>query len=169
MKKSLIGIISLCSLMIFSYDVLPCSSYGEELASVLPSIQSSEEISPEEALTLLIGEWTIAPINDLKPGELIVKDEKQYSLTRWDSDNIGSTITGEYKFDTSQEIYTIDFCLEKCGQPGSEWTTQVGILRFITKDEIEIQFSPDGVRPLEFTPKENDFYFLKLTRKKIES
>lgn len=168
MKRFLILISGFCALLLGSHYFSPCNLNGDVFSSNPLNINSYEEISPEEAQTLLIGEWTIAPINDLKPGELIVKDEKQYSMTRWDEETIGSTLTGEYKFDTSPEIYTIDFCVGECGRPGSEWTTQIGILRFITEDEIEIQFSPDGVRPVEFTPKENDFYFLKLTRKTKE-
>ena len=168
MNGFLILITGICSLLLGSNDFLPCYLNGDVLSSNRLNIKSYEEINAEEAASLLIGEWTIAPVNDLKPGELIVKDEKQYSMTRWDSEDIGSTLTGEYKFDTSQKIYTIDFCVGECGRPGSEWTTQIGILRFITEDEIEIQFSADGIRPIEFTPQENDFYFLKLTRKKIE-
>ena len=90
-------------------------------------------------------------------------------MTRWDDQSTGSTLTGEYKFNVSGEIYAIDFCVGECGRPGSEWTTQVGILRFISEDEMEIQFSPEGKRLTQFTPKENDFYFLRLTRKKTES
>lgn len=129
------------------------------------SLSVFEEINPEEAPSLLIGEWIIAPINNLKPGSLIIKDEKNYSMTRWDEADQGSTITGEYKFDVSNEIYAIDFCLGACDQPGSEWTTQVGILRFLSENEMEIQFSPDGKRLSEFSPKDNDPYFLHLTRK----
>ena len=81
-------------------------------------------------------------------------------MTRWDDQSTGSTLTGEYKFDVSGEIYAIDLCVGECGRPGSEWTTQVGILRFISEDEMEIQFSPEGKQLTQFTPKENDFYFL---------
>ena len=134
----------------------------------IPAIKESGQISPEEAKTLLIGEWIIAPIQGFKPGSLTVQDKSHYSMTRWHDATVGATLKGEYKFDTSQEPFAIDFCLEECGRPGSEWTTQVGILRFISRDEMEIQFDPSGKRPSEFTPKEDDPYFTKLMRKKTE-
>jgi len=159
MKKSIIFVLSLSVFLFASSVFFPSPAQGTPL-------QSSERIGPEEALSLLIGEWIIAPMDDLKPGELIVKDGKNYSMTRWDDQGVGATITGEYQFDVSGEIFAIDFCLGECSQPGSEWTTQVGILRFISEDEMEIQFSPDGTRLTQFTPKDNDLYFLRLTRKK---
>jgi hypothetical protein len=150
----------------FSGDFFINIAQAATLSTNPPPVQPSEKIGPDEAPSLLIGEWIIAPVNDFKPGELIVKDEKYYTMTRWDNETSGATLTGEYKFDVSEEIYAIDFCLGECGQPGSEWTTQVGILRFISKDAMEIQFSSDGKRLTQFSPKDNDFYFLRLTRKK---
>jgi hypothetical protein len=153
-------------IFVFIYFVFSNASYSFNYILNSSSLHVLEEINPEDAPSLLIGEWIIAPINDLKPGSLIIKDENNYSMTRWDEADQGSTITGEYKFDVSNEIYAVDFCLGGCDQPGSEWTTQVGILRFLSENEMEIQFSPDGKRLSEFTPKDNDPYFLYLTRKK---
>ena len=168
MKKSIIFVMGLFIFLPVSSNFFPNAAQGATLSATLPLGQSSEKISPEEAPSQLIGKWVIAPVNDLKPGELIIKEGKYYSMTRWDDQGTGSTLTGEYKFDVSGEIYAIDFCLGECGQPGSEWTTQVGILRFVSEDEMEIQLFPDGKRLNQFTPKDNDHYFLRLTRKKTE-
>jgi len=46
-------------------------------------------------------------------------------------------------------------------------STLTGEYKFdVSKDAMEIQFSPDGKRPTQFSPKDNDFYFLRLTIKK---
>lgn len=126
---------------------------------------ASGQISSEDAKTLLLGEWIIAPIKGFRPGSLTVNDESHYTMTRYHDAAVGATLKGEYSFDTTREPYAIDFCLGDCDNPGAEWTTQVGILRFVSRDEIEIQFDPAGKRPQEFTPKDDDPYFARLTRK----
>ena len=153
----------------FSFNVQINSSLEILTSPEDKRLQNSEKISPEEAPYLLIGEWIIAARGDLKPGLLSVKDERYYIMTRNDEGSIGVTFKGEYTFNVSKEPFAIDFCIGECGKPGSEWTTQVGILRFISKDEMEIQFGPDGKRLTQFEPKDNDYYFLRLSRKEADS
>ena len=82
------------------------------------------------------------------------------------TDGMGVGRKGRYELDLSTDPVRIDLCLGNCGEPGSEWTTLFGILRFHTEDRLEIRTSPDSNYPEKFSRKECDKYTMMLTRMK---
>ena len=117
----------------------------------------------KKAEPTLIGEWTLNPSKYRTKGSITFKDDGTYSKTEWDPDGVGATVTGEYKIDQSKEPYAIDLCLNKCGGPGSEWTTLFGIFKFREDGTVMIITSPDTERPKNFD-KEPEMYTMILTR-----
>ena len=121
------------------------------------------KITEEKAEPTLIGEWTLNANKYRKGGSITFKEDGTYSKTEWDIEGGGATITGEYKLDLSKEPCTIDLCLNKCGGPGSEWTTRFGIFKFQEDGTVLIITSPDKKYPPNFE-EEPEMYTLKLTR-----
>jgi hypothetical protein len=124
-----------------------------------------EEVPSDEIPSLIIGEWTMLDENNNLKVSLIFKDPYNYEMTEARDDGMKVSRKGEYKLYVSEKPYAIDLCLEKCGAPGSEWTTYFGIIRFLSKDEIEIRTSPSGTRPSEFNAADKE-YTMILSRKK---
>lgn len=83
-------------------------------------------------------------------GEAVFNADMTYMLKEIHPDGIAVTHKGQYKIDASQEPVAIDLCVGKFSNPGSEWVTTFGILRFISENEAEIHFDPSGNRPLSF-------------------
>ena len=88
-----------------------------------------------------------------------------YTLKEILPDGLTVIHDGEYRLDPSKEPCSIDLCVGKFSNDGSEWVTTFGILRFISDDEAEIHFNPNGKRPDSFDNSPPD-YIHKLTRKK---
>lgn len=124
-----------------------------------------EEVPSDEIPSLIIGEWTMHDENGNLKVSLIFKDPHNYEMTEARDGEMKVGRKGEYKLNVTEEPYAIDLCLEKCGVPGSEWTTYFGIIRFLSKDEIEIRTSPSGTRPGEFDAADKE-YTMILSRKK---
>lgn len=124
-----------------------------------------EEVPPDEIPSLIIGEWTMLDENGNLKVSLIFKDPHTYEMTEDHDGEMKVGRKGEYKLNVTSEPYAIDLCLEKCDSPGSEWTTYFGIIRFLSKDEIEIRTSPSSTRPGEFDSADKE-YTMILSRKK---
>jgi hypothetical protein len=124
-----------------------------------------EEMPSDEIPSLIIGEWTMLDENGNLKVSLVFKDSHNYEMTEVRDEGMKVGRKGEYKLAVSSEPYAIDLCLEKCDSPGSEWTTYFGIIRFLSKDEIEIRTSPSSTRPAEFDAADKE-YTMILSRKK---
>jgi len=124
-----------------------------------------EEVPSDQIPSLIIGEWTMHDENGNLKVSLIFKDQHNYEMTEARDGEMKVGRKGEYKLDVTSEPYAIDLCLEKCGAPGSEWVTYFGIIRFLSKDEIEIRTSPTGTRPDDFDAADKE-YTMILSREK---
>ncbi len=122
-------------------------------------------ISQENPAGKLLGEWIVADKYGTRDGEAVFKADMTYILTEIHPDGMAVTHKGEYRLDLSTEPWAIDMCLDKFSNPGSEWVTTFGILRFLSDDEAEIHFDPSGKRPSSFDEAE-DKNIHRLTRKK---
>jgi hypothetical protein len=113
----------------------------------------------------LLGEWVVAGKYEAGDGLAVFKADMTYTLKEIHPDGTAVTHEGEYRLDTSIEPYSIDLCVGKFSNAGSEWVTTFGILRFLSDDEAEIHFDPSGKRPGSFeeATAENTH---KLTRSK---
>jgi len=120
----------------------------------------------EDPTALLLGEWTVAGKYGTGDGEAIYNADMTYVLKEIHHDGTAVTHTGEYRLDVSKEPMTIDLCVGKFSNPGSEWVTTFGILRFISDDEFEIHFDPTGNRPASFDNATSENIH-KMTRKKL--
>ena len=112
----------------------------------------------------IIGHWLITPNEARIKGTLIFNDNGTYVRIETDNKNTGYSVKGQYKINEKQNPCAIDLCLNKCSDPGSEWTTMFGILRFLDNGQVEVQFSSSGKRPNAFSQKPNLSTYL-LTRK----
>ena len=124
-----------------------------------------EEVPSDQIPSLIIGEWTMHDENGNLKVSLIFKDQHNYEMTEARDGEMKVGRKGEYKLDVTSEPYAIDLCLEKCGAPGFEWVTYFGIIRFLSKDEIEIRTSPTGTRPDDFDAADKE-YTMILSRRK---
>ena len=139
--------------------LIPSLSKGDILAKQL------EVVPSDEIPSLIIGEWTMLDENGNLKVSLIFKDQHNYEMTEARDGEMKVGRKGEYKLDVTSEPYAIDLCLEKCGAPGFEWVTYFGIIRFLSKDEIEIRTSPTGTRPDDFDAADKE-YTMILSRRK---
>ncbi len=115
------------------------------------SALSETTINPVLAI---VGEWTIPGQDSLPPGSMSFSDDGTYSWAEYRESDMKVTLTGEYKIDTTATPPTIDLCLDKCNNPGAEWTTTFAIFRFLSVDRVEMRYSPDGKRPTAFDEKD---------------
>jgi len=127
--------------------------------------QVGSQTVQEDPTALLLGEWIVAGKYGTGDGEAIFYADMTYSLKEIHPDGTAVTHTGEYRLDVSKEPITIDLCVGKFSNPGSEWVTTFGILRFISDDEFEIHFDPSGNRPISFDSA-TDENIHRMTRKK---
>ncbi|MDW7761130.1 MAG: hypothetical protein SCM96_10900 [Acidobacteriota bacterium] len=104
----------------------------------------------QDAASKLLGDWIVTSKYGTSGGEAVFREDMSYTLTEHHPDGTAVTHKGEYKLDLSTEPWAIDLCVGKFSNPGSEWVTTVGILRFLSDDEAEIHFDPGGKRPQSF-------------------
>jgi hypothetical protein len=122
------------------------------------------EEAPKEIADLLVGRWDIAPTEVYPSGYMVFYAEGTYEMVQMGADGVGAGTKGEYKLDTTVDPVRIDLCLDKCGKPGSEWTTRFGIIRVLSNGKLEIRTSPDSNHPSTFSDDPADLYTMILTR-----
>lgn len=106
--------------------------------------------SRDDPATRLVGEWIVAGKYGMGDGEAVFKADMTYTLKEIHPDGTAVTHKGEYRLDSSTQPCSIDLCVGKFSNAGSEWMTTFGILRFISDEEAEIHFDPSGQRPGSF-------------------
>ncbi|HUV31548.1 MAG TPA: hypothetical protein VMY05_10720 [Acidobacteriota bacterium] len=151
--------------------ITPILRADEEKPTDTTTIKPAEKKdAPKEEVTIkdfLIGEWIIAPRELVPSGDITFNDNSTFVKNEKHKDSTGVGMKGQYLLYEDQKPCGIDLCLEKCGQPGSEWTTLFGIVRVLEDGRAEIRTSPDSNRPKEFEKKAGD-YTMFLTRKQVE-
>jgi len=123
-----------------------------------------EKVAPKGIADMLIGKWEIAPNGRSVSGSIVFSTAGTYEMEERQTDGTGVGTKGEYKLDTSMSPARIDLCLNKCGQPGSEWTTRFGIIRALAGGKVEIHTSPDSNYPSGFSDDPADQYTMILSR-----
>ena len=123
-----------------------------------------KEGNSKDIAQLIIGKWEIAPNKRAASGDITFDDKGNYEMNEIFHDGTGVGKKGEYKLNSDVSPVTIDICLGKCGQPGSEWTTYFGILRVLSNDKIEIYTSPTSKYPSDFPDDTKGEYTMILTR-----
>lgn len=110
------------------------------------------------------GKWAMAPNKRVKTGSISFYANSTYLMEERLQDGVGVSKKGEYKIDPNSSPPRIDICLQKCGRPGSEYTTSFGIFRFLPGQKLEIRSSPDAKYPVKFADDKTDGYTMILTR-----
>lgn len=112
----------------------------------------------------IVGTWEMTPNEFILSGSIEFRSDGTYEMHQDRSDG-GVTTKGEYRIDGSTDPARIDLCLEKCDAPGSEWTTRFCIVRMLEGDKLEIQSSPDGNYPTDFSEEKDDVHNMVMARK----
>ena len=112
------------------------------------TVQAAEESVGQT----IIGHWSIAANQARTKGTLIFNDNGTYERIETDKNNSSHSVKGPYKINEMQDPCAIDLCLDKCGGPGSEWTTMFGILRFLDDGQWKSSSHP-AVKDLRHFPK----------------
>ncbi|MBN1212814.1 MAG: hypothetical protein JXA92_09585 [candidate division Zixibacteria bacterium] len=161
MKKGMIVI----GVLLWAFFAVTAAGQTVEKPEQTPieKVVDTAKKAEEKTEPTLIGEWILNSSKYRTRGSITFKEDSTYSKTEWDPDGIGATIAGEYKTDRSKEPFAINLCLNKCGGPGSEWTTLFGIFRFREDGTVIIITSPDTNQPENFD-KEPEMYTMILTR-----
>lgn len=127
--------------------------------------QASSPAATNASLDQLIeGKWSIEP-NDRATGGLLVFDAKgAYDMSEKFKDGSGGGTKGDYRLDCESSPARIALYLGKFGDDPADLTTRFGIVRALSGDTLEIQFSPDGKYPDRFAENPSGMYTLMLTR-----
>jgi len=142
----------------------PTPPVAEETAPKLPT-PPAEEPAPEKTIAqLIVGKWEMAPNGRASSGDITFNSNSHYEMNERLQDGTGVGTKGEYKLNSNADPVRIDLCLDQCGQPGSEWTTRFGIMRFLSDGKLEIYTSPDGQYPSVFPADSSGDYDMILTR-----
>jgi len=112
----------------------------------------------------LHGEWKLEPNKRSTEGSVIFSSGGTYELSERHRDGVKVGVKGEYRLDGRSSPARIDLCLNKCGAPGSEWTTRFGIIRILSDNRVEIRTSPDANYPSAFSEDKSEEYTMILTR-----
>jgi len=112
----------------------------------------------------LEGKWTMAPNKRVKKGAITFYSNGTYLMEERLQDGDGVSHKGEYQLHPQTSPPRIDLCLQKCGIPGSEYTTSFSIFRFLPDGKLEIRSSLDGKYPAAFNNDTKDEYSMILTR-----
>jgi hypothetical protein len=113
---------------------------------------------------MIQGKWNIAPNKRLTQGAIEFKANRTYVLKEKHHDKTWVTTKGQYNLQPALKPMRIDICLNRCGGPGSEWTTRFGIIRFQSADHAQIFTSRDKNYPSDFPSDTQNQYFMDLTR-----
>ncbi len=137
-----------------------------ELVKPASQDASVEEGISQDVAQLIVGKWEIAPNKRASKGSITFDKNGSYSMHEQLQDGSGVGTKGEYKLNSNVTPVRIDLCLDKCDEPGSEWTTRFGIMRVLSNEKLEIHLSPDGKYASDFSDDTSDEYTMILTRAK---
>ena len=137
-----------------------------ELVKLASQNASVEKGISKDITQLIVGKWEIAPNKRVSKGSITSDKNGSYTMHEQLQDGSGVGTKGEYKLNSNVTPAKIDLCLDKCGKPGSEWTTRFGIMRVLSNEKLEIRTSPDGKYPSGFSDDTSDEYTMILTRAK---
>ncbi len=124
----------------------------------------AEDVTEISIVEIILGKWAIGPNKRSSKGSITFDKNGTYVMHEQLVDGTGVGTKGEYRLDSSVTPAKIDICADKCGMPGSEWTTRFGIIRILSDDKLEIQTSPDSNHPSGFSDDTSDKYKMMLTR-----
>ena len=155
-------------LLIIVLSLLVC---GSTLAQFTADTVQTQDVSEKEGISedltqLILGKWEIAPNKRSSKGSITFNQNGKYELHEQLQDGTGVGTKGEYKLNSDATPIKIDLCLDKCSNPGSEWTTRFGIIRVLTNEKLEIRTSPDSNYPSDFSDDTFEEYTMILTRAK---
>ncbi len=154
---------------LFAFLCIAAVSVHADKGQVESEKPSSQEDSvkveiPADITKLIVGQWKMAPNKRAIEGSIIFLSGGSYEMHEKLVDGSGVGTKGEYKINKDVTPVRIDLCLDKCGKPGSEWTTRFGILRVLSNDKLEIRTSPDQNHPKDFSDDKAEEYTIILTR-----
>lgn len=152
---------------ILSPDITPVTEQPIEKSVIeQPAIeQPVKKPSIKQSVTqLIVGEWEIAQNKRALTGSITFDNNGRYEMNEKLHDGSGIGKKGEYKLNSNVKPIQIDICLDKCGQPGSEWTTNFGIIRILSDNELEIYTSPSDKHPSDFPDDTSGKYSMMLVR-----
>ncbi|MCJ7819851.1 MAG: OmpA family protein [Bacteroidales bacterium] len=118
-----------------------------ELVKTAAMDTSSKDVKSKDVAQLILGTWEMAPNKRASKGSITFDQGGTYEMNEKLQDGAGVGTKGEYNVNSSVKPVKIDLCLDKCGTPGSEWTTRFGIMRVLSNEKVEIHTSPDGKYP----------------------
>jgi hypothetical protein len=122
--------------------------------------------APAAMAEKLEGKWAMAPNKRVTQGSITFYSNGTYLMEERLQDGDGVSHKGEFKINVQASPSHLDLCLQKCGIPGSEYTTSFCIFRFLPDGKLEIRSSPDGKYPVTFNDGTVDEYTMILTRVK---
>lgn len=125
---------------------------------------SAQKATLKDIRQFILGKWDLAPNKRASQGSVIFNANNTYELQERHHDGVNVTIKGEYIIKETSKPFKIDLCLEKCGKPGSEWTTRFGIFKVLSDKTMEIRTSPDKNYPGEFSDDKEEQYTMILRR-----
>lgn len=125
---------------------------------------ADEQGVSQDIAQLIVGKWTIAPNKRATQGTIVFNSNGSYELQEHLADGTGVGTKGGFKLNSRVTPATIDLCLGKCDEPGSEWTTRFGIIRVLPGGQLEIRTSSDGTYPSGFSDDTSAEQTMILTR-----
>ena len=138
----------------------------DELVKLAPQGASAQENISKDVVHLSVGKWDLSPNKRASKGALTFDQGGTYEMNEGLQDGSGVDTKGEYKLNSDVTPVRIDLCLDKCGKPGSEWTTRFGIMRVLSTEKLEIRTSPEGKYPSDFSSNTSEEYTMILNRAK---
>lgn len=133
---------------------------------ILMAIFAYAEKGTEKVTSIIVGKWEIEPNKRTATGTFVFHENGTYEINEKLTDGGGIGTKGQYRLYCESTPVRIDICLDKCGKPGSEWTTLFGIVRVLAGGQMEIHTSPDGKYPEGFPDDTSDKYTMILTKVK---
>jgi len=155
-------------LFIFLAGPVHVQAVNEHPESATPASQNTsvENNISKDITQLIVGTWEMAPNKRASKGSITFDKNGTYEMHEQLQDGTGVGTKGQYILNSNVTPATIDLCLEKCGKPGSEWTTRFAIIRVLPDGKLEIYTSPDDKRPSAFSDDTSGERTMILTRAK---
>ena len=137
-----------------------------ELVKLASQNTSVKKGISKDITQLIVGKWEMAPNKRAAKGSITFDKNGSYVMHEQFHDGTGVGTKGEYILNSNVTPTRIDLCLDKCGKPGSEWTTRFGIIRVLPNEKLEIYTSSDSKHPSDFPDDTSGEYTMILTRAK---